>query len=283
MIPYHSFVGSEDAPHLGVIMHGVLGAGHNLRSFARRLAESRPDYRFALIDLRYHGKSLGAPPPHRLDSCVDDLLEWVEQNQRAPEVVIGHSLGGKVALRYAHRHESKTAFGKPPAKFASTLRQVWTLDSDPGAQKPDENHEVRNVMAALRAAPGPFSTRAEAVAALVAQGRSTGLAHWLATSLEKGPQGFTWGLELEPISLLLADYFALDEWPWLEDLSETGQIRYDLLVAENSDRWSGSMKERAGALTHCPRIHVHTLPNSGHWVHVDNPEGLLTIVSQYLL
>jgi esterase len=283
MIPHHSFVGAEDAPHLGVIMHGVLGAGHNLRSFAKRLTELRPDYRFALIDLRYHGKSLGAPPPHRLDSCVDDLFDWAQRNQTAPRVVIGHSLGGKVALRYAHRHEPSGGASRFPHDFSSALRQVWTLDSDPGAQKPDENHEVQNVMAALRAAPGPFSTRADAVASLVAQGRSTGLANWLATSLDKGAQGFTWRLELEPISELLDDYFALDEWPWLENLGEAGKIRYELLVAENSDRWSGSMKERAAALTDSPRIFVHSLPDSGHWVHVDNPEGLLQIVSEHLV
>jgi len=264
-------------------MHGVLGAGHNLRSFAKRLTEARPDYRFALMDLRYHGKSLGAPPPHRLDSCVDDLLEWAMHHQVAPQAVIGHSLGGKVALRYAHRHESSQGLAHFPAPFASALRQVWTLDSDPGAQEPGENHEVQKVMAALRAAQGPFPSRADAIAALVAQGRSTGLANWLATSLDKGPQGFTWRLELEPIAELLQDYFSLDEWPWLETLPDEGQIRYDLLVAENSDRWSGSMKERAGALTHSPRIRVHLLPDSGHWVHVDNPDGLLAIVSSQLL
>ena len=58
MIPAHTFVGAEDAPRLGVFMHGVLGAGHNLRSFAKKLVEKRPDYRFALLDLRYHGTNL---------------------------------------------------------------------------------------------------------------------------------------------------------------------------------------------------------------------------------
>jgi pimeloyl-ACP methyl ester carboxylesterase len=89
--------------------------------------------------------------------------------------------------------------------------------------------------------------------------------------------------ELPQIEELLSDYFSMDEWPQLESLDPAGTIRYELLVAENSDRWSGSMKERASSLTKNPRVRVHTLPNSGHWVHVDNPEGLNEIVAAHLI
>jgi esterase len=284
MILHHSFVGDPNAPHLAFVLHGVLGAGHNLRSFAKKLAETRPDFRFCLIDLRYHGKSLGAPPPHRLESCVDDLFDLVEAIGQAPAVVIGHSLGGKVALRYAKRHESLGEEERGPLPSnVHQLRQIWTLDSDPGKQIPDETHEVYQVVAALKAEPGPFASRADAVAAIVRQGRSTGLANWLATSLEKRAAGFFWLYELPQIEALLADYFSVDEWPRLETLDPTLSIRYELLVAENSDRWSGSMKERASRLAASPRVRVHTLPNSGHWVHVDNPDGLNQIIAEHLI
>lgn len=284
MILNHSFVGTEDAAHLAFVLHGVLGAGHNLRSFAKKLVASRPEYRFCLIDLRYHGKSLGAPPPHRLESCVDDLFDLVQHLGRAPRVVIGHSLGGKVGLRYARRHEDTPEQERGPLPgFEDVLEQVWTLDSDPGAQKADETHEVYQVLAALKAEPGPFSSRGEAVEAIVRQGRSSGLANWLATSLEKKPQGLVWRYELPQIEELLSDYFSIDEWPRLESLDEHSHIRYELLVADDSDRWSGSMKERASRLTDSPRIRVHTLPESGHWVHVDNPDGLNDILQRYLV
>ena len=283
MIPHHTFVGNPDAEDLAFVLHGVLGAGHNLRSFAKKLAESRPSYRFCLIDLRYHGTSLGAPPPHRLDSCVDDLLDLVDALGHPPSTIIGHSLGGKVALRYGLRHESTSPDSRLPLPAdAGRLRQIWTLDSDPGAQDADETHEVYQVLAALKAEPGPFASRAGAALAIVRQGRSSGLANWLATSLERRPEGFTWLFELPQIEELLADYFSADEWPRLEALSPKGTILYELLVAENSDRWSGSMKERASDLAKSPRVRVHTLPNSGHWVHVDNPEGLDAILCAHL-
>ncbi len=284
MILHHSFIGDPSATHLAFVLHGVLGAGHNLRSFAKKLVESRPDYRLCLVDLRYHGKSLGAPPPHRLESCVDDLFDLVEHLGTAPRVVIGHSLGGKVALRYARRHENPSDGERTPLPgYDDALEQVWTLDSDPGAQIADETHEVYQVVAALKAAPGPFASRTEAVQAIQRQGRSSGLANWLATSLEKQPGGLVWRFDLPQIEELLLDYFAIDEWPRLEALDDHSHIRYELLVAENSDRWSGTMMERAQRLTGTPRVRVHVLPRSGHWVHVDNPDGLNDILVEHLI
>lgn len=288
MVPSHSLVGALDSEKLAFVMHGVLGSGHNLRSLARRLRVARPEYCFVLIDLRYHGKSLGAPPPHELDSCVNDLLDLSGSLGRAPDVVIGHSLGGKVALAYAQRHE-ETNISKPAPRLNQhgVLKQIWTLDSDPGAQVPGGAHQVRTVIDALTASPGPFESRNLAVAAIESQGLSTGLANWLATSLEKREDGLHWRFEMPQIQSLLDDYFSLDLWPYLESRAATAgglaaDIRYELLLAENSDRWSGSMKDRATSLAGRPRLQVHSLADAGHWVHVDNPDGLVEILTHHL-
>jgi len=274
-------------------MHGVLGAGHNLRSLAKKLSDARTDYRFVLIDLRYHGKSVGAPPPHHLESCVDDLLDLADALGQAPRVVIGHSLGGKVALAYGKRQEvALEGYRTSTAESRAALRQVWTLDSDPGAQEPGGNHQVQQVLGALLTHRGPFSSREEAVGALLSAGHSSGLANWLVTSLDRKPDGYHWRFELDHIVDLLKDYFALDYWPYLEHVAQQGLttgVLYELLVADQSDRWSGSMKDRAARLAQEPsdprrgRVQVHTLPNSGHWVHVDNPEGLQQILLDHLV
>lgn len=287
MIPFHAFVGDQDAPKLAFLLHGVLGAGHNLRSLANRLTVARPEYRIALLDLRYHGKSLGAPGPHNLEASADDLFDLVEHLGQAPQVVVGHSLGGKVALEYAKRHEDPLPGARTPLPgFETRLQQLWTLDSDPGAQKPDHNHQVKQILTALQNNPGPFASRAEAVKSIQNEGFSPGLANWLGTSLDRKEEGFRWRFELDKIDLLLKDYFQLDLWPFLEGLTDRrgdANIQYELLVAENSDRWSGSMKERAAALNNQHRLRVHTLADSGHWVHVDNPDGLLKLLSETII
>lgn len=283
MIPYHQILGEPDAPKLAFVLHGAMGAGHNFRSFVKRLSMERSEYRYALIDLRYHGNSLGAGAPHTLDACAGDLFDLAAHLEKPPSVVIGHSLGGKVALVYGKRALSTPQF----SPHLGALLQVWALDSDPGVQTPSEEHQVLRVLGALLAHRGPFSTRAEAVESITSEQLSSGLAQWLATNLERTRtsegEHFTWKLDLDEIRALLADYFQTDLWPFLEERARAGGgPTFELLVAENSDRWSGSMKERAAKLPQSGSVRLHELPNSGHWVHVDNPSGLLDILKAHL-
>jgi pimeloyl-ACP methyl ester carboxylesterase len=281
VIPHHLLVGAQEAPHLALVLHGALGAGHNLRSLFKRLAAERPDYRFALVDLRCHGRSLGAPGPHTLERCADDLEELADALDVLPRAVIGHSLGGKVALCFGRRALSRAD------SRAAGLSEVWALDSDPGASLPAESHQVLAVLAALGQRPGPFRDRADATAALLSEGLDEKLAAWLVTSLARAPgaAGYAWQFDLPGVSELAADYFSLDLWPLLEEAAarpDSGGPRYELLVAERSDRWSGDMRERATALPPGGKVHLHVLADAGHWVHVDNPGGLVSLLAAHL-
>lgn len=62
-----------------------------------------------------------------------------------------------------------------------------------------------------------------------------------------------------------------------------------IVRAENSDRWDLDVIQRLESLVNQGggdgsegKVSVHVLPNSGHWVHVDNPEGLLEIIAPKL-
>lgn len=278
MIPAFTEVGAPDAPFLGFLLHGVLGAGHNFRSFAKRLTDARPEYRFLLLDVRHHGRSVPAPPPNTIAECARDLDDLVRHLERAPRVVIGHSMGGKIALTFGREVVDGTTDAR-----ARAIEQFWALDSDPGPQRPGEDHQVRRVVRALHGAPGPFETRAAAVSALESGGLSSGLANWLVSNLERSEDGLRWKLDLRAIGELLDDYFARDEWPFLSSVAErSGAPEFHLLVADGSDRWSGSMRERAELLPRNGALRVHELADSGHWVHVDNPDGLLTILADHL-
>jgi pimeloyl-ACP methyl ester carboxylesterase len=57
---------------------------------------------------------------------------------------------------------------------------------------------------------------------------------------------------------------------------------FRLVVAERSDRWTPELRARGQALPPEARVHYHELPNSGHWVHVDNPAALLELMTQHL-
>src|SRR5690349_11504323 len=101
-----------------LVLHGIYGQGGNWRTFARRLVERRPEWGCALVDLRMHGKSQGAPPPHSLAAAAADVAALAaELGARA---IAGHSFGGKVTL----------------AVLAGGTRvdQAWVLDASPSAR-----------------------------------------------------------------------------------------------------------------------------------------------------
>jgi pimeloyl-ACP methyl ester carboxylesterase len=185
-----------------------------------------------------------------------------------PEVVAGHSFGGKTALMFARL-------------FPRRVRQYWILDSNPGAQPASEGSEVVRVIQAVRATTTPVADRAPVVAQLVGQGLSSGTANWLATNLQRGPQGLTWRFNLDAISELMGDYFRVDLWEVLESRASDSDFR--VVVAEQSDRWAPDNRARLQQLTEKPgRPRLHLVPNAGHWLHVDNPAFLLELMSSNL-
>jgi len=260
-VPYHSFVGEITAPRLAFVLHGVLGSSQNWRSFTKRLSAELPEWCFVLVDTRHHGRSRPAPPPDTLEQCAIDLRALASELGREPNVVIGHSLGGKIALDYTRL-------------FSAKLDQVWSLDSSPGASPGamESDHEVVRVLRTLRGIPLPLQRREDVVPALMAAGLSKPLASWMTTSTERTADGYRWTLELDPIERLLENYFERDLWPVLERVPSRTQIH--MVVAERSDRLSPSMRERARALEPAGRVQTHLVPDAGHWLHVDNPDFL---------
>ena len=70
----------------------------------RLVAEARPDLRIVAPDLRGRGRSGGLPGPYGMAQHADDLAELIDQLGLGPVPVVGHSMGGFVAVALAHRH-----------------------------------------------------------------------------------------------------------------------------------------------------------------------------------
>ena len=268
-VPTATLLGDETAPKLGLLLHGALGSGNNLRSLAVKLAKLRPEYRFCLVDLRHHGESQGAPPPNTLEACAQDLSALIAQLGREPDVIAGHSFGGKTALMFARL-------------FPGRARQYWILDSNPGTQDATATNEVIRVIQAVRRTTTPAADRAHVVAELTDQGLSSGTANWLATNLQRKVEGFVWRFNLDAIYELMLDYFRVDLWPVLESGASDSDFR--VVVAERSDRWAPENRARLELLLQGSegRARLHVVPNAGHWLHVDNPAFLLELMGKDL-
>ena len=266
----HTILPNPSATKLALVLHGALGSGQNFKGFIRKLQQHCPDYRFVLVDLRHHGDSSGGPLPDTLRACAEDLVELGKHLGQEPHVLIGHSFGGKVCIEYAHLD-------------TPSLEQVWVLDSNPGKQdvSHQSGHEIERVIAAVRNVPLPMVNRKDVIDSLIESGLSSGIANWMTTNLRSIEGGYRWAFDLDRIDALLVDYFEIDQWEFLAKARTAPE--FHMVVAENSDRWNNNMREKLSSLDTSNNVYFHELKDSGHWVHVDNPEGLFEIFEKHLI
>ncbi|MFQ5746333.1 MAG: alpha/beta fold hydrolase [Gemmatimonadota bacterium] len=255
-----------DAPTRWVfVLHGIFGAGRNWRSVADALVEARPDWGCVLVDLRLHGRSLGASPPHTLEACAADLGPLIET--RGPEdlVLLGHSFGGKVALA-----ASLAAPGH--------LRQVWVIDASPS--RLEGVGSARRVLDLVRRLPASFPSRREAVHRLVEEGLEPAVASWLATNLEERRAGWRWRFRPADMDALLESFRETDLWRVVETPPGTAEVH--LVRALRSGALGRADLERAArAARRTGRVRVHEL-DGGHWLNADNPMGLRDLLARLL-
>ena len=189
-IPAYDVIGRDDACYTALVLHGILGAGRNWRSFIRKLSGEHPDWQFVLVDHRWHGESGAAPAPHTVEACADDLRRLVESKRLQPDLVMGHSFGGKVALAFARD------------VWAPSLSQVIVLDATPGAfvePQTSSNNEVLAIIEAIRGTTIPSDDRRAVKAELSAAGIPLPIVEWLATSLLRDENGWRWRYDLDAV------------------------------------------------------------------------------------
>ncbi|CAL5387365.1 unnamed protein product [Camellia sinensis] len=268
------------------VLHGLLGSGRNWRSFSRSLSSSLSnEWRLVLVDLRNHGRSAeieSLSPPHDMANAAKDVADLVKSQGWAwPDVVLGHSMGGKVALQFA---ESCARGDYGQSAQLPKQGQLWVLDSGPGKVNTENSDgEVEKVLQTLQSLPTSVPSRKWLVDHMIKLGFSKSLSEWIGSNLKKSGDHETWAFNLDGAVQMFNSYRETDYWPLLEHPPKEMEIA--IVQAEKSDRWDADVIQRleslAGrSLDECEgKFSVHVLPNSGHWVHVDNPKGLLEIVA----
>jgi esterase len=243
-----------------VMLHGIYGRGRNWQGIARALVAERPEYACWLVDLPYHGASGPGSHGDDIGGFAADLHDWADAQGVKPDAVLGHSYGGKVALAFARRPQSRPL-------------QVWVIDSTPETKAPSGS--AWTMLALVRALPLPLASRDEAVAAITAGGFGVGVARWMATNLVRGEGGFVWRLDLEVMERLLHAFFTTDLWDVVE--SPPPGVELHFLKASESNALSPEGVARLTAATG-PRVHLHHRPG-GHWIHAESPDVVTALVA----
>jgi pimeloyl-ACP methyl ester carboxylesterase len=268
-LPHVVPVGLASASTDVLVLHGILGSGRNLRTFAQRLVQVHPSLRLWLVDLRNHGDSQGAPPPHTIQACCDDLDALVAARGIRPAWIIGHSYGGKVAVAWT---------GRAPAGLIHT----WVLDSPPAGYAMaqltggDAADNVERVITTLRQIPLPLANRRAVVGEFTQRGFPDSIGQWMTTNVRETADGYRWVFDLDAIDEMLVSYLATDTWPILE--SPPPGVQIDVIRAERSKRWPPEVLARFAAITH-GRSRLHMLPDAGHWLHVERTDALVALMT----
>lgn len=237
-----------------VLLHGLFGMARNLGMIMRGLMDT---HRVIALDLRNHGAS-----PHAAgmgyDTMAADVLETLTAMGALPCPVMGHSMGGKVAMMLALLH---------PA----AVTRLAVSDIAPVAYPPRNGTTI----AALRGlALRPGMTRAEADVGLREAIPEDAQRGFLLLNLRiDGAPG--WRIGLEEIGAGLGD---IESWAPPEGAAYGGPV---LFIA--GDR-SGYIRaeHRPGIKALFPAARFVTVKNAGHWVHVDNPAGFLAVMRGFL-
>jgi pimeloyl-ACP methyl ester carboxylesterase len=285
--------GRGRAPPTAVLVHGILGSRRNLAGFAARLVEGFPAWQVLLVDLRCHGESAAAaapgayghdggagppppahPAPHTVASSAADILALLASLKLFPEVLVGHSFGGKVVMSMAAQ------FGGGGVALPRPVH-VWVLDALPGAVRgdgPDAADHPARLVDTLRSLPLPLPSRSDLAARLTAAGFSTGVARWAATNLRPAvgadQTALVWGFDLAGIRDMYDSYESDSMWPFLQAPPPGVEVNF-VRAARSEYRWGGGDADAIVALGHG----VHDLPGAGHWVHAENPDGLFDILA----
>lgn len=296
-LAYESVTAGEDREQVrtGIVIHGLMGAAKSLRPLCRRLLNqviqrsppNAPGWQLVVVDLRNHGKSAGLEhlrPPHNLQSAAKDIAKLIElESWNWPDVVVGHSFGGKVALEFA---ESCACGRYGPS--AITPKQLWVLDSIPAEIDVEQAGEMHRILTTIRSLPDPVPSHRWLLEKLIEEGFSRSLAIWIGSNLKRidsSSEHMTWIFNVEDIYDMFLSYRQTSYWSFLEFPPKGTNV--GIVRADNSDRWSPSVVAQLEKLAEASRqerpdrgtLHYHVLEKSAHWVHVDNPDGLIDILT----
>ena len=242
-----------DLPPL-VIVHGLFGSARNWGAVARRLAAGR---RVIVPDLRNHGDS-GWTASHSYPELAADLAEVIDAHGGIADV-LGHSMGGKVAMVLALSH---------PAR----LRRLIVADIAPVAYAHDQRQHIR----AMRAVPlEGLTTRGDADRRLAATTADPALRAFFLQSLDlKAEGGPRWRLNLDTLEAEMAHILG---WP-----SPPGRFDGPTLFLSGADSTYVLPEHRAAITSLFPAARFARIPGAGHWLHAEKPREFEAAVQVFL-
>ena len=243
-----------------VLLHGFLGSGRNLASLAQALAGDDPQRLVVAPDLTGHGASPPLPPGADLGVLAADVLDTIGRLGAAPAALVGHSLGGRVALR--------AALAEPYAVAAVVL-----LDITPSPLGRDAG--TREVVDALLAAPAAAAHRDVFREHFRDRGLAPEIVEWLLTNLVPEGPALRWRVDRAALAALRERTAGEDLWPAVEG-PRAHRVH---CIRGGASPYVDEADARRLRAAGCA---VDTVAGAGHFLHVTHPAEVRALVARAL-
>ncbi len=236
-----------------VLLHGLFGAARNWGAIQKRLATR---HRVLAMDLRNHGESPRAEGMAHA-ATARDVAETLRHRGIPRAAVLGHSLGGKIAMALALGH-------------ADMVARLVVADIAPVRYPP----ALRGYVAAMRALPLTDGlTRREADAALEAAVPEPSIRAFLVQSLDFEHDPPRWKLGLAEIHAAM---------PEIEDFAAAGRYEGPTLVIAGGRSDYIRPEHHAAFRALFPAARFASIPGAGHWLHAEKPNEFLSLLEPFL-
>ena len=250
----HSKILGEGKPL--IILHGLFGMLDNWQALAKEFACF---FETHIVDLRNHGRSFHATQ-HNYEVMTEDLLSYLNAYNLDEVSLIGHSMGGKAAMNFA-------------CMYPDRVEKLVVVDIAP-KYYPPHHQEILSGLNAVEQAK--IKSRKDADQILSQYFSESAMRQFLLKNLYwRSSTELTFKFNLKVLS---------------DQIKNVGQALYTnalfdrptLFIAGQSSNY---IKETDVELieSHFPDFEIVEIPNSGHWVHAENPDQFFDKVSRFLI
>lgn len=239
-----------------IILHGFLGMGDNWKSLSKQYIKK--GFEVHLLDMRNHGKS-----PHsnnfNYDVMVEDIYEYFTFHKIEKAAVIGHSMGGKIAMQFA-------------SKYPECLSELIIVDISPKLYHPHHD-EILESLKLLQTKK--LTSRQDADDVLKIKIKEQGVRLFLLKNLKREDDN---SLTLKPN----IDVFLKNRKEIGRELPENCIYHSKTLFIKGAQSHYIREKDQKLIQKHFPNFKISTVPNAGHWVHAENPTDFLKTSLSFL-
>lgn len=236
-----------------ILIHGLFGSLENLGAVARLLAKQ---YRVYSIDLPNHGRSAHLPQAD-LETMAKQVSEWMSEQGIRGAHIVGHSLGGKVAMELALMAPDK-------------VERMVVIDIAPVAYPPKHDRIFEGLLAID---PAAVSDRGEADQVLAEYVSEAAVRSFLLKNLVKAGDGFAWRMNLNDLHRL---------YPQLVKGNRMGVFEQAVLFLKGADSDYLSSQHKGDIVGRFPAAQLRVVEGTGHWLHAEKPELVSKLILKFL-